>query len=133
MNLENGWEAHSEHSTKASDVARQLSFAGLALVWMLKEYAISGRSSLQVVTTLAVICLVLGLTVDLAQYVVATLVWYRFLRRAECNGLQADDNLKVPAKMIRRIDSLWVAKILCLGCAFGLLLTAIALFSIDHV
>ncbi len=82
---------------KASDVARQLSFAGIAIVWIFK----SGEGAQTTVprTLLLVLALFAGsLFFDLAHYVVASAIWGYFHRRQEkLPNAARDPDLTAPA------------------------------------
>ena len=69
-------------SGKASDVARQLSFAGIALIWIFK---IDGKPIPIIPEKLLspAVLFILTLTFDLLQYSVASLIWGAFARYQE--------------------------------------------------
>ena len=122
MNLREGWAHYERHTGKASDVARQLAFAGLGLVWLLRD---SNSDTSHLIPNELVNpsgCILLALVFDLAQYTVASTKWYRFLRKRERVGCGQDDELHVPERMLRSVDRLWLAKIASLGVAYFLLL-----------
>lgn len=60
---------------KASDVARQLAFAGLAVIWILRE---SSGNPIGAVLLPAVAFFVVSLTLDLFQYVWCSFIWTMF-------------------------------------------------------
>jgi len=67
---------------KASDVARQLSFAGIAIVWIFR----SGEGTVVKLPVLLVIALTLfgvALLFDLLHYVVASAIWGWFHKQEE--------------------------------------------------
>lgn len=61
-------------SGKASDVARQLAFAGIAVVWVFKQQEVA-KVTLPEVLVLPALLFVVALALDLLQYVFATLIW----------------------------------------------------------
>jgi hypothetical protein len=71
------WENFEEYTGKASDVTRQLSFAGIAVVWLLRT---GGGGSLPIPSALLLplALFVWSLSFDLLQYVVASVVWGSF-------------------------------------------------------
>jgi hypothetical protein len=80
MNIDTCWKRHLENTTKASDCARQFAFAGLALTWLLKP---SGTSAIAGEFLISSGLLVLALTLDLSQYVVASFSWRRLAKKHE--------------------------------------------------
>jgi len=82
MKLSGYLEAYKEFSGKASDVARQLAFVGVAIIWIFK---VEGPQGLMLPKQLLFpsILLVSGLAADLLQYMVATFIWDRFHRYHE--------------------------------------------------
>jgi hypothetical protein len=71
MKLSKYRETYYEFSGKASDVARQLAFAGIALVWI---FRIDSRPAPSLPRELAL---------DLLQYALAALIWGTFHRYHE--------------------------------------------------
>lgn len=85
---------------KASEIVRQLALAGIAVVWLLKGTA-PVLPNAQAVAPLAEIRLPLGLLLpsigflvalacDLAQYVVAAIIWRHYYRELESRELPDD-------------------------------------------
>lgn len=74
MKLSNYRETYYEFSGKASDCARSLAFAGIALVWIFKT-SDSPTPKIPNELILPTGFLVLTLAFDLLQYVVATAIW----------------------------------------------------------
>lgn len=83
-------QRYTDVSTKASDVARQLAFAGIAVVWVLRgtETQLVGAAQPQqwflpalLLPPLLGFCLALAL--DLFQYIVSTVIWGQFQWREE--------------------------------------------------
>lgn len=82
MKLSDYLDAYYEFSEKTSTVTRQLTFAGIAVVWIFK----SGEGSniqlpQQLIYSLLFFVICLGF--DLLQYVVGTLIWYFFYQYHE--------------------------------------------------
>lgn len=82
MKLKAAREAYYLYSGKTSDISRQLSFAGLAIIWLFtksegSEFVIPDE------LLLPMFFLVLSLTCDFLQYISATLVWGIFQRYHE--------------------------------------------------
>ena len=82
MNLADYRAAYYELSGKASDVARQLAFAGIALIWIFHA-----RDSAPIAIPRPLVApadlFISGLGFDLLQYLCGTLVWGAFHRYQE--------------------------------------------------
>lgn len=83
-------------SGKASDVARQLAFAGIALIWVFKVDK-AGVMALPGGLLVPVGAFVVALSLDLLQYLFATLIWGSFSRYQEMRKKKDDDELLAPA------------------------------------
>jgi len=88
MNLKEADQNYRDYSGLASTVTRQLSFAGIAFVWLL---ALGGKvptSKVHIANDLLVIGFVLVITLacDFLQYVVGAASWGGFRRRQEKKG-----------------------------------------------
>lgn len=94
MKLSDYRETYYEFSGKASDVSRQLAFAGIALVWLFK---IDGSPVPKVPEELLfpTITLSLALAFDLLQYASATLVWgiFQWYKERQLEDLSEDPDL----------------------------------------
>ena len=92
MKLKNYRDDYYDFSRKASDVSRQLSFAGIALIWIFRfgnETLLSIPQNLLWPLSL----LAAALACDLLQYVSGTLIWWQFYRSREKRGVKDDDEL----------------------------------------
>ncbi len=65
---------YGQYSTRASDVARQLCFAGFGIIWIFKAGEESSLSFPHELLTPA-LCFAIGLAADLLQYVAASVIW----------------------------------------------------------
>jgi len=88
-------EGYYYNSGKASDICRQLSFAGIALIWIFKndaEGSIALPNDLLWPALFFIACLIF----DLLQYVVATAIWGMFNTWHERRGLGPKDEVGAP-------------------------------------
>ena len=79
MNLQGYRETFYTYSGKASDLTRQLAFAGIAVIWLFKKEPVQGLTiphELIFPGLLIVTCLAF----DLAQYGLGSLLWYIFYK-----------------------------------------------------
>src|SRR5688572_22594272 len=89
-------EAYYTHSGKASDVARQLAFAGIAVIWVLRVQDES-TIPLPAALLLPLLLLALSLAADLLQYVSATISWGSFHRYHEKReGHETAEQIRAP-------------------------------------
>lgn len=73
MSNPTGREMFRKYTGKAGDINRQLGLAGIALIWLLHGRSINTplKDSLMV----AFWCIAISLTLDLAQYIVGSIMW----------------------------------------------------------
>lgn len=82
MKLEDTRESYQFFSGKASEIVRQLGFAGIAVIWVFKV-TVGDRQVVPPELLPAGILLVSGLTLDLLHYVIGTLIWGIYNRSKE--------------------------------------------------
>ena len=90
------WANYETYTSKASDIARQLSFAGVAVIWIFRIANPDGVAiPKRILPSLALF--VLALSLDLLQYVTGSVVWWAFCRHYEKEaGPEDDPNLTGP-------------------------------------
>lgn len=90
MKLQDARQAYYDYSGKASDVARTLSFAGIALIWVFK---VEGNDAPRVPNELVFPALLLAasLACDLLQYASASIFWGVFHRVKEKDSSATED------------------------------------------
>ena len=97
MNLADYRASYYEFSGKASDVARQLAFAGIALIWIFHE---TGAGPIVIPKRLIwpAALFICGLGFDLLQYGTGALIWGTFHRHQEKRlGVDSKKSLSAPA------------------------------------
>lgn len=95
MKLSDYQNTYYEFSGNASNVARQIAFAGIALIWIFKKDSGTGFSLPNELLWPALF-LIIGLTADLLQYISSSVVWGVFHRTNEARGYKPDDELDAP-------------------------------------
>ena len=96
MKLEGARSAYLDFSGLASDVSRQASFAGIALIWIFKTDS-SLIIALPAELQLPALLFVMSLSFDLLHYVSGALVWGFFNRLREFQmGKDSDEDIRVP-------------------------------------
>jgi hypothetical protein len=82
MNLDDVKDAYETLSGKASDIVRQLSLAGIALIWVFR-LGEGTAATIEPELRRAALFIFVALALDLTQYLVGTLTWFLFFRAKE--------------------------------------------------
>lgn len=128
MKLEKYLETYYWFSGKASDVARQLAFAGVAIIWIFK--AGNGlQTKIPNGLLLPLILLCLSLASDLLQYVTGTIIWGFFHRYHE---KKMTGDIKASAWLMKPILIFFILKIILVSAAFIIMICFFwSMFSIN--
>ena len=130
MKLSNYREDYYLFSGKASDVARNLAFAGIALVWIFKT-APSPDSIPRVPEELLAptVFLVLTLIFDLLQYIFGSFVWgtFQWWQERQLDDLSEDPELDAPRWFKWPQFTCFVLKLCTIAVAYWLLLRYVSL------
>jgi hypothetical protein len=120
MNLCEFKKDYQWFSGKTSDVARQLAFAGIAIIWIFKQ---EGKPLPAIPRELLwpTILLALSLAADLLQYVSATIIWGSFHRYHEKKNLVVRD-IKASTKLNWPTNFLFYTKIIFVIIAYVLMI-----------
>jgi hypothetical protein len=120
--LSDYWENFETYTGKASDVARQLSFAGIAVVWLLRVEN-GSRSTVPDALFPALALFVLSLSFDLLQYVAGSIIWGSFCRYHEKRLAKPEDNPKLTGPRWINIPTnfFFIGKIILTGVAYATL------------
>jgi hypothetical protein len=121
MKLSEFRSTYQELSGKASEVARSLAFAGIALVWVFKTGADVPRPPPGLIAP--TILLTAGLACDLIQYVYSAAAWGIFARIHErrLQDLQEDPDLDAPAWINWPTLFFFWTKLVCVAAAYLLM------------
>lgn len=101
MTLATARQAYQELSAKASEIARQLAFAAIALVWLFKESQPDGGIFVPRELVAPVVLALVALGADLLQYLVAALSWGAYARLQERRGVGEEQKFDAPAAINR--------------------------------
>lgn len=82
MSLSNCWDTFYTYTGNASTIARQLAFAGIAVVWIFTESE-EGGLALHASLLLPSLLFIIALACDFLQYLSGSIVWYCFARHKE--------------------------------------------------
>lgn len=124
MKLKDARDNYYFFSGKTSDITRQLGLAGIALVWLYKVER-AGVTKLPVELQTPLVLIVLGLTLDLLQYAVATGVWGVYQRHKEKSGIGETVDFEAPSSINIPTIALFIGKVGCVVAAYALLLNHI--------
>jgi hypothetical protein len=94
MKLQEYRETFYSFSGKASDIGRQLSLAGVAIIWLFK---IEGNFHEQAIPKGLVfpgILIILTLALDMLQYFGATIIWRSFYRAKERAHIDENEDIQ---------------------------------------
>lgn len=95
MTLGDYLKTYEYFSGKLSDVARQLAFAGIALIWLFKvDSKPVPRIPPELLPPAGL--LAIGLFCDMLHYILATVLWQRFHRNQEKLGKRPEDRVEAP-------------------------------------
>jgi len=95
MKLENARAAYEDLSAKASDIVRQISLAGVGVIWVFKS-STSTAISLEPKLVRAALFIFLALLFDFLQYVLGTTIWFVYFRYKEKKGTKGTDEFLAP-------------------------------------
>lgn len=112
--------AYKELSGTASTIARNLGFAGIAIIWVFKQ---GDDGDLFVPKDLfwPGLLITVGLTLDFLQYVIGAAMWGAFARIKEMAGFKNDDDFLAPRWMNWPALFFFWTKFLIMICAYFLL------------
>jgi hypothetical protein len=112
-------EVYYMYSGKASDVARQISFAGIAIVWMFKP---GNNLNLVMPHSLLIPLFLFSLSLffDILHYIYSTVVWGCFHRMEENKGKEPETEVTIPQWFNWPSITLFSLKLLfvVVGCFF---------------
>ena len=122
MKLSDYRETYYEFSGKLSDVSRQLSFAGIALIWLFKLDS-TPAPKVPDELLLPAITLSLALAFDLLQYVSASIVWgvFQWHKEKQLTHLSENPELESPSILKWPQFTFFVLKIMSVILSYYLL------------
>lgn len=112
-------------SGKASDLTRQLGFAGIALIWLFRK-DVGGQQTIPKELILPGILIVGSLILDMLHYCVGSVIWRLFYRSKEKIHVPEDRELAHSVWLERPIWFLFIAKIVCIIVAYVFILIFLA-------
>ncbi|HBG06924.1 MAG: hypothetical protein A2075_12555 [Geobacteraceae bacterium GWC2_58_44] len=122
MKLSDYRETYYEFSGKASEVARKLAFAGIALVWIFKT-SDAPTPKIPKELILPTGLLVLTLVFDLFQYIAATAIWgvFQWYEERKLSDINDDPELSTPPCLKWPQNTFFGLKLISISMAYVLL------------
>jgi len=102
-------QTKNDATGRASDVGRQLAFAGIATIWLLRDEA--GTRPFGNVLLIALTLLALALLADFLQYVYCSFVWRRFYNEQFDKHKNDDALVDIPDSLSERTYIFFKTKI----------------------
>lgn len=93
MKLKDYKKEYQWYSGKASDIVRQLSFAGIAIIWIFKAQS-QNLPTIPDALLLPLVLFCVSLASDLLQYLFGYLIWFLFFRFQEINGVNENEEIE---------------------------------------
>ncbi|MEC3876419.1 hypothetical protein [Chryseobacterium salviniae] len=106
---------------KLSDISRQLSLAGIAIIWIFKT-TVKDKIILDASLKYAATFIILSLAADLLQYTYQSITWSVFYYTKKRNGNNDDDIIYSPEYLNYTSWILFSAKIILLIIAYILII-----------
>lgn len=123
MKLSDYRNTYYEFSGKVSDITRQLSFAGIAIIWL---FRVKQEDFPKIPNELILPTITISLTLafDLLQYVAATAVWgiFQWYKERQLEDLSEDPDLDSPAKLKWLQFSFFILKLFFLIFSYYLII-----------
>ena len=98
MKLGDTRAAYEALSGKASDIVRQLSLAGVGLIWLFKTET-GSPAILDIHLLRAALFIFLALFFDFLQYLYGTTIWFIYFRYKEKQGTTEEMEFQAPASL----------------------------------
>lgn len=118
MKLSDAKQAYEELSGKASDLVRQLGFAGIALIWLFRSG--DDKSPLLEAPLLhAAFFVFLALSFDFLQYLTGATTWYLYFRHKEKQNTGPEDEFQAPVRINWPTWAMFGAKCVCVLVSYG--------------
>jgi hypothetical protein len=119
LTLDKAYETAYYYTGKVSEISRQLGLAGLAIIWIFKTDTKDGPI-IDENLFLPGLLLVVGLALDLLQYVVMGELWERYAKRKDDLG---ETEFRVPKKLNWAGDVFYYLKLISVLIAYCYLIS----------
>jgi hypothetical protein len=119
MKIEDVRTAYEVLSGKTSDIVRQISLAGVGLIWVFKTSTASSPQQLEPPLLEAAFFIFLSLLLDFLQYFVGTTIWFVYFRHKEKQGVGEDEEFFAPPQFNWPTWALFYLKSAMMLIAYG--------------
>ena len=121
MKLKDTREAYYFYTGKTSEIIRYLGLAGIAIIWIFR-FESASAISLPRNFLLPTILLIIGLGLDLLQYLAGSIIWGIYSRIKEKSGIEKEEEFEAPRQINWLNDFLFWLKIVPIILAYILIL-----------
>jgi hypothetical protein len=121
MKLKDVREAYYFYTGKTSDIIRYLGLAGIGIIWIFRMES-GDDISIPRILLLPTILLVIGLGLDLLQYVAGSIIWGSYNSIKEKSRIGVEEEFEAPRPINWITDILFWLKIVPVTCAYILIL-----------
>ena len=118
MKLSDAIAASDAYSGKTSDIVRQKSLAGIALIWVFKSGS-ADHPRLDVKLVRAALFIAVALIIDLFQYLSSYMIWNSYIARLEREGKVPDDEVFPSPRIFFLNDLLFYSKAVAMMVAYA--------------
>jgi hypothetical protein len=122
MKLKDVRDAYYTYTGKASDILRYLGLAGIGIVWVFKSQ-IGDKFSLPKGLIIPTILMVVGLILDVLQYITGSIIWGAYNRHKEKQNTKENEEFLAPRKLNWPTNFLFWAKFVSITLAYCLVLS----------
>lgn len=110
-------QAYEDLSASASNICRQLCFAGIGIIWIYNKAKDSVSIPDELQTPLFL--LVISLSIDILQYVIGSILWYYVYLHNRKSDVSEEDTEVYESEYLNILTWLfWCAKIVVMGVAY---------------
>lgn len=123
MKLSEYRKRSNEYTAKASEITRQLTLAGIAIIWLFRN-SDNQNHLLDPFLILPLLFLSIALLLDLLQYVVGGYTWISFFKEEEkkISNSISDPEIKAPDNKNKPIYFFYYAKIVCMLFSYAFII-----------
>ncbi|MCH7536109.1 MAG: hypothetical protein IH948_10295 [Bacteroidetes bacterium] len=117
-NLNHYKEVYRENTGDASKINRNLALAGIGVIWIFRS-GTDATGTIPAELALPLLVLLISLSLDFLQYLVAGFIWFRFFKAKEKQGVT--DDIDSHTWRANTIHTFYVLKIVAMIVAYILL------------
>jgi hypothetical protein len=122
MKLKDVRDAYYYYTQKTSDILRYLSFAGIGVVWIFRSQA-GDKVSLPKDLILPTCFLIIGLVLDLAQYLAGSIIWGAYNKFKQNRKTKEDAEFEAPPQLNWATLFFFWSKLVSISLAYYLILS----------